>query len=487
MKKLKIYLLFLTIIYLLLIIPIPSGGELNLAGAEQFIWNKDSLWNLLENNFDKYRNTDCINLENQIDSSLEQLNSRLTNISSGQYDPINLVFEKLLHDIFYTAPLIGACPDSSSAFLTLIDDMRSIVKEKSVEWDIDDKNVKSLLYKIIYGGRAAAEEIILQSEDESHFSNFNKFYELSLTPSTTFMGVKIHSGDILVSRGGAPTSALIARGSDYPGNFSHAALVYVDPETNIPFILESHIEMGVTVSTLEEYINDKKLRIMVLRIRNDLLELKNDQMLPHKAAKIMKDRADKEHIAYDFEMDYNNDDKLFCSEVVSSAYGKFNINLWERESTISSQGTADLLKEFGVRYFRTQEPSDIEFDTQLKVIAEWRDLETLYQDHVDNAAVDAKLEWFEYGNSIPSNYLILPIYRIVKLYSTILNLFNLVGPIPEGMSAEAALKHESYSTLHLDVKTHILKKAEVFKVEKDYRPPYWRLVEFGNDFFNNIY
>ena len=301
------------------------------------------------------------------------------------------------------------------------------------------------------------------------------------------MGLQIHSGDILVSRGGAPTSALIARGSDYPGNFSHVALVYVDPETNIPSILESHIEVGVTVSTLEEYVNDKKLRIMVLRLRNDLLELKNDPMLPHNAAANMKNRADAGHISYDFEMDYKNDDKLFCSEVVSSSYRKFNVHLWERESTISSKGTADLLKEFGVRYFRTQEPSDIEFDTKLKVIAEWRDLETLYQDHVDNAAVDAILEWADSGNVISANYFILPMYRIVKLYSSILNIFNGVGPVPEGMSAESALKHEAYSALHNEVKQQVLKKAEEFWRKNNYRAPYWRLVDFGNDFFLGAY
>ena len=66
----------------------------------------------------------------------------------------------------------------------------------------------------------------------------------SATPSAEILGVIVHSGDILISRGGAPTSALIARGNDYPGNFSHVALVHIDEKTNSISIIESHIERG---------------------------------------------------------------------------------------------------------------------------------------------------------------------------------------------------------------------------------------------------
>jgi hypothetical protein len=130
----------------------------------------------------------------------------------------------------------------------------------------------------------------------------------------------LHSGDILVSRGGAPTSALIARGNDYPGNFSHIAFVYVDPGTHISSIVEAHIERGVVVSTVEQYLTDKKLRVMLLRLRSDLPQLTKDPMSPHKAAEQAYTRATTEHVPYDFEMNYKDHRKLFCSEVASAAY-----------------------------------------------------------------------------------------------------------------------------------------------------------------------
>src|SRR2546422_946746 len=76
-------------------------------------------------------------------------------------------------------------------------------------------------------GSGAVEEAMLQHPD-SGFSLLEGRREPSATPAATVHGVEIRSGDILVSRGGYPTSALIARGNDYPGNFSHVGLVHVD-------------------------------------------------------------------------------------------------------------------------------------------------------------------------------------------------------------------------------------------------------------------
>ena len=84
------------------------------------------------------------------------------------------------------------------------------------------------LYRLLYGGRAAVEEAMLQAPPGTLPAVVRGDDEPSSTPSAEILGVQVHSGDILVSRGGAPTSALIARGNDYPGNFSHVGLVHVD-------------------------------------------------------------------------------------------------------------------------------------------------------------------------------------------------------------------------------------------------------------------
>jgi len=318
---------------------------------------------------------------------------------------------------------------------------------------------------------------VLQLPDNQVATLIKGVDEPSSTPSAEILGVKVHSGDILVSRGGAPTSALIARGNDYPGNFSHIALVHIDEKINIISIIESHIERGVAISSLEEYLNDTKLRIMVLRLRSDLIS--DNPMLPHQAAEYSLSEAKRKHIPYDFEMDITESEKQFCSEVASSAYKKYEITLWTGLSTISSKGTRNWLAAFGVKYFETQEPSDLEYDPQISVVAEWRDPETLYKDHLDNAVTDVMLEEADSGKVLTYEWYILPIGRMMKFYSVILNIFGSEGPIPEGMSAEAALKNVNYSDTHDQIKSKLVSLADQFKIQKGYKPPYWELVNLA--------
>jgi hypothetical protein len=301
----------------------------------------------------------------------------------------------------------------------------------------------------------------------------------SQTPAADVRNVKIHSGDILVSRGGAPTSALIARGNDYPGNFSHIAFVYVDPGTHEAKIVESHIEIGVVVSTVEEYLKDKKLRVMLLRPRADLPQIMKDPMLPHKAAEFAYKRANEEHIPYDFAMDYKDHSKLFCSEVASAAYEQFGVHLWAGISRISSPGLRRWLSSFGVRHFETQEPSDLEYDPQLTVVAEWRDQATLKKDHYDNAVTEVMLEGAEKGDELSYQWYLLPLARTVKGYSVIMNLFGRTGPVPEGMSATAALRTQYYDKRHGAIKERLSLKADQFKADHGYAPPYWQLVKLA--------
>jgi hypothetical protein len=54
-----------------------------------------------------------------------------------------------------------------------------------------------------------------------------------------------------------------------------------------------------------------------------------------------------------------------------------------------------------------------------------------------------------------------------------------VGPIPEGMSPEAALKNVKYSETHHRIKEKLIVLANQFKTQKGYTPPYWELVNLA--------
>src|SRR6266487_3883164 len=281
---------------------------------------------------------------------------------------------------------------------------------------MDSPETRARLYRSLYGARAALEETLLQVPRERFPAVVLGDDEPSATPSATVRDVTIHSGDILVSRGGAATSALIARGNDFPGNFSHVALVHVDETTQQASVIESHIESGVAVSPIEKYLTDTKLRILALRLRADLPQLAADPLLLHKAASLAVSNALARHIPYDFTMDYHDPTRLFCSEVASAAYQPFGVTLWMGLSHLSTPGVTSWLAALGARYFETQEPSDLEYDPQLRVVAEWRDPDTLFQDHADNAVIDTQLEAAEAGQPLDYPWPMLPFARLAKGY-----------------------------------------------------------------------
>lgn len=465
--------------YLLLLIPAPYPTVSPGARNHPFLWNQDELWLSLETQFSAARSVGCTGLAPGIDSSILGITRMLDEIAVDTLGPDAAQYDSLEGQIFRLAPKIGACPERLADYLSVCSRLRRVVKDQSRGWEMDSPTARRRIYRLLYGARAATEEVMLQAPVGNVTPLLVGVQETSATPSAKILGVTIHSGDILVSRGGAPTSALIARGNDYPGNFSHVALVHVEEKTNRVSIIESHIEKGVAIASIDDYLRDKKLRIMILRLRADLPQLIADPFLPHKAATLALKNTRTRHVPYDFKMDYFDHTTLFCSEVASAPYKTLGISLWMGISHISSPGMRSWLAGFGVEFFETQEPSDLEYDPQLRVVAEWRDPETLYKDHLDNAVIDVMLESAETHPELGYSRLMLPFARLSKVYSSLLNIFGAVGPVPEGMSAETALRNVELSDNHVAIKTRLHLLAEEFRRENGYTPPYWEMVKLA--------
>ena len=470
-------------LYVVLLFP---GSEPTVHGsaptqqAHAFLWNQDAYWDSLEHSFAKTLRLGCDAVTPLIYFATSQWRQRLDSLNLHSYQPHASVFKEIEQLTFGLGPWIAVCPERLPEYINLVAVTRDAVKRQSIGWDLNEKVGRETLYRLLYGGRMAVEEVALQVPvDRQPPPLVRTSDEPSQTPLAPLLGVEIHSGDILVSRGGAPTSALIARGNDFPGNFSHIALAHVDPTTHLLKIIEAHIERGVAISSPEEYLKDKKLRVMVLRLRADLPMILQDPLLPHKAATIAMEHALSRHIPYDFSMDYQSPDKLFCSEVASAAYREVGVTLWMGLSHISSPGLRQWLADFGVEHFETQEPSDLEYDSQLRVVAEWRDTETLRKDHMDNAATEVMLEGAERGDRLTAQWYLLPIARIAKGYSVVLNWFGAVGPVPEGMSALSALKHDEYATRHATIKSGMTKGVAQFQQQHGFAPPYWELLRLA--------
>jgi hypothetical protein len=170
---------------------------------------------------------------------------------------------------------------------------------------------------------------------------------------------------------------------------------------------------------------------------------------------------------------------MVCSEVGSYAYAQRGIRLWQGVSTISSQGVVNWLHAFGVENFVTQMPSDLEYDPQLAVVAEWRDPQTLLKDHVDNAVMDVLLEGADTGQELRYEWWRLPLARATKGYCVALNALGRECLIPEGMSATQALKSRSFVETHAALKRRTERLVDGFVATNGYVPPYWQMVKLA--------
>lgn len=480
-RRIAVVIALIALAYVALLVPErePELKAFGASGQRPFAWDQDAYWHSLEKEYSELRTSGCRDSDRTISEDLQKGSRLLRIIEDSPVNPDNVVLAELEGLIFEMGPIVAACRLKVPEYMRFTSQMRDVVKRRSAHWEAHPELARTILYRLLYGARSAVEEIILQMPGGSVPALLPGRDEPSGAPWGEVRNVRLHSGDILVSRGGAPTSALIARGNDYPGNFSHIAFVYVDPDTRDVRIVEAHIEKGVVVSTVQQYFEDKKLRIMLLRLRSDLPQILRDPELPHKAAQAAYLRAMSGHVPYDFEMNYREHDKLFCSEVASAAYEEFGVTLWMGISRISSPGLRRWLSAFGVRYFETQEPSDLEYDPQMVVVAEWRDPATLRKDRYDNAATEVMIEGAEAGDELSYQWYLLPLARVAKGYSAVLNMIGKVGPVPEGMSATAALRNVWYSAKHEAIVSRLIQKAEQFRRQQGYEPPYWELISLA--------
>ena len=225
-------------------------------------------------------------------------------------------------------------------------------------------------------------------------------------PRFSFNGQSdLQSGDVILSRGNAYTSAAIARIGRNDMQFSHLSFVYRDESEKLKlWTTESRIEVGAMARPLAEHIKKRKARSIVFRYK--------DQALARKASKLIYKRVKeaqegKGNIPYDFSMNYHDDSTLFCSEIIYSGFkaatnGKLDIPLYK---TKFNKGLIPFLQTLGmdineqnISTFKTFAPGDILYDPNFELVAEWRDPDKINDSRMKDLILTKMFEWMEEKN-----------------------------------------------------------------------------------------
>ncbi|HLT22614.1 MAG TPA: YiiX/YebB-like N1pC/P60 family cysteine hydrolase [Bacteriovoracaceae bacterium] len=262
------------------------------------------------------------------------------------------------------------------------------------EFDLEcSKIARDLFYKIREKEDYLDEQMLRQEGVVALDHSFEDSKYLRMNPRYSDRNLLnvLRSGDVILSRGKAYTSAAISNLGEFDTQFSHLSFVYQDEEGKF-WTIESHIEVGAFVRDLEDHIDDKNARTVVFRYQ--------DPELAHQAAKAAFEKVKtafytRGPINYDFGFDKQDSSELFCSEVVSHGFdlvtnNSIDIPLYESEIF---KRKPKIVTQLGLKAQKSFIPADIEVDPRFELISEWKNPNIIADILQKDAVLHALFKW----------------------------------------------------------------------------------------------
>lgn len=215
----------------------------------------------------------------------------------------------------------------------------------------------------------------------------------------------LKSGDVILSRGSAFTSAAIARIGVNDTQFSHLSFLYRNPEEDgKAYTIEAHIEIGSVIAPIDVHLNQKNSRTVIYRFE--------DPEMAHQAAEFMyhkvKTQSDKgSNIEYNFSMLCSDVSRLFCSQVIHHGFHEISNKSLDipKFKTQFNTGLIPFLNRLGVpvsmeniEELVTFSPGDIEYDPRFHLVAEWKDPHQLRDSRLKDAILTKMFAWMDKDN-----------------------------------------------------------------------------------------
>lgn len=205
------------------------------------------------------------------------------------------------------------------------------------------------------------------------------------------------SGDVLLVRGIIHNSAAIARIGDVDSQFSHVGIVHIDGRGR-KSVVEALIAQGATISDFDYSLEHSLARAVVFRHPDAEMSAMAAQWIHERVRKTQQGWGD--HIYYDFSMEPEGYEKLFCAKLVKQAYevasqGLIRLPMFPTTFKYASQ---DFLSRIGVTAEQTFAPGDMELEPRFVAVAEWRDYRKTALTRLQDMVLAKMFEWMERGD-----------------------------------------------------------------------------------------
>ena len=254
---------------------------------------------------------------------------------------------------------------------------KSFIGIRTIEDDVEENYLRSSNGSVAFPDNAFA-------SGNQHVKRHPEFVGFNLNKD-------LKSGDIILSRGKAYTSAAISQLGDFDTQFSHLSVVYKDPQGKF-WTVEAHIEVGSFVRPLEEHIEDKNFRTSVYRFDDEATAARAAEFIFNKVKKASDTTG---NILYDFGFNLDDNKSLFCSEIASLAYdvaseGQVKIPFF-RSKVLARK--PKFVNQLGISVETSFIPADLEVDPRFKLVSEWRNANIINDIQEKDAVLAAMFKW----------------------------------------------------------------------------------------------
>lgn len=278
---------------------------------------------------------------------------------------------------------------------------------------------------------------------------------------------ELKTGDVLVIRGNANVSAMIARLGDEESIFSHSAIVGEDEKEGKKYVVEALIPKGLIVTPLDKWlIETRDARVAVYRYEHSTISKKAGQEI-YKHTKGMLDKG--VTAGYDFAMDESDRTMFFCSEVAQYAYwlasNKEVLLPKYRTAACKLRTSTSFFDDMGIKTEGSLfSPADIEVDPRFELVVDYRDVSEnrLLNARRKDAVLQSIYQWMTQEQNRYNFYSSPKYFFLATLAKTARQL---------GYKSELFPKHIPFNTLETllryeDLSSILLKNLEELEKNK---------------------
>ncbi|MCB0494919.1 MAG: hypothetical protein KDC79_02175 [Cyclobacteriaceae bacterium] len=426
-------------------------------------------WGIYAQNLVKYRIINSAARSYYYDLHRTYLNNYLDEMELELTEPDSPILDSISYQINKLSALASLVPNKINEFELDISRWRKLLKYQSRFWNTSAKTDGNRLYQLLVESRLAFESALVQSNSVS--VSWSMPTSESEFPSIETKNILFQSGDIVAFNLAKENGLCLSFRRDMPNAYDHLGSVYITDGKGYLTYIDKYL--GLQSVTLETFLDNYAPNGMVLRIRADLPEVIDKPQLPVLAADALYKMSESGKYKYDYQLDLDTWNYLYDWEMLNDVYKQYNLKLGTEKklsNTLTIRiGSDKLIKE----------PYELEYDPKLLIVGEWYNTKTLYDKRILTAATSSiilsakKMEFV--------NPLLLPLYRLEKAYSMILNQFGFKGPIPQGISAQNQMALNALHKKQKQTVKELNNELAKFEKEQKHKATYLKMLQSAKE------